>query len=184
MGSSSAQPLAGTEGGIEPFWSPDNQTVGFFADSKLKRIEASGGGLQILADGPLARGGTWNRDGVILYAPSATGGIYRVAATGGTVQPVTTLDSVKHEDSHRWPCFLADGRHYVFLARSASIATGAAQVYGGSLDSKDRVLVVESGGRPAYASGRLLFVRGSNLMAQSFDEGSLRLSGDPTPIAE
>ena len=184
MGSSFAQPLAGTDGGIQPFWSPDNQTVGFFADSKLKRIEASGGGLQILADAPLPRGGTWNRDGVILYAPSATGGIFRVPATGGTVQAVTTLDVPKHEDSHRWPFFLSDGRHYVFISRSASVATGAAQVYGGSLDAKERVRVVDSAGRPAYASGRLLFVRGSNLMAQRFDAGSLRLSGDPTPIAE
>ena len=185
MGSSSAQPLAGTEGAIQPFWSADSQTLGFFADSKLKRIEGSGGGLQVLADAPLARGGTWSRDGVIVFAPSATGGLYRIAASGGSADQVTTLDASKHEDSHRWPCFLPDGHHFLYIARSGALATGAAQVYAGSLDAKEKVYVVDSGGRPAYARpGYLLFVRGSNLMAQRFDEGHLRLSGDPTPVTE
>jgi Tol biopolymer transport system component/tRNA A-37 threonylcarbamoyl transferase component Bud32 len=184
LSSSSAQPLAGTEGGTQPFWSPDSQTIGFFADGKLKRIEASGGGLQLLADAPLPRGGTWSRDGVILYAPSATGGLYRVQASGGNAVAETTLDIAKHEDSHRWPSFLADGRHYVFINRNGNIGTAASQVYGGSLYSKERISIVESEGRPSYALGYLLFVRGSNLMAQPFDESKLRLSGDPVPIVE
>jgi Tol biopolymer transport system component len=184
LDSASAQPLAGTEGASEPFWSTDSQTIGFFADGKLKRIEASGGGLQVLADAPLPRGGTWNRDGVILFAPSPSGGIYRVLASGGTVEEVTKLDPSKGEDSHRWPCFLSDGRHFVFIVRNGNTGTGAAQVYGSSLDSKERVLVADSGGRPSYARGYLLFVRGSNLMAQRFDESHLRLVGNPTPIAE
>ncbi len=184
LDSESAQPLGGTEGAQEPFWSPDSQTVGFFADGKMKRLEASGGGLQVLADAPIPRGGTWSQDGVILFSPGAAGGLYRVSASGGTVEQVTALDAKKNEDSHRWPCFLPDGQHYVFLVRSG-LTTGAAQIYGASLSSKDKSLVVDSGGRPGCTQpGYLLFVRGSNLMAQRFDQSRLRLSGDPTPIAE
>ena len=182
--SESAQPLAGTDGAQFPFWSPDSQTIGFFADGKMKRLEASGGGLQVLADAPVPRGGTWNQDGLILFAPGAAGGLYRVSASGGTVEQVTTLDPKKNEDSHRWPCFLPDGKHFVFLVRSG-LTTGAAQIYGSSLGAKDKSLIADSGGRPGCAQpGYLQFVRGSNLMAQKFDQKSLQLSGDPTPVVE
>lgn len=185
LGSASAQPLAGTEGGMEPFWSGDSQNLGFFADGKLKRIEASGGGLQVLADAPIPRGGSWNRDGVILFSPTSTGGIYRIPASGGTVQEATKLNSSKNENSHRWPCFLPDGRHFAFIAWNGSTGTAAAQVYAGSLESQDTAFLTESGGRASYAlPGYLLFVRGSNLMAQPFDSRHLRLSGEPTPIVE
>ncbi len=184
MDSESAQPLAGTDGAQFPFWSPDSQTIGFFADGKMKRLEASGGGLQVLADATTPRGGTWNQDGVILFSPGAAGGLSRVSASGGTVEQVTTLDPKKNEDSHRWPCFLPDGQHFVFLVRSG-LTTGAAQLYGSSLGSKDKTLIVDSGGRPGCAQpGYLLFVRGSNLMAQHFDQKRLQLSGNPTPVVE
>ena len=184
MDSESAQPLAGTDGAQFPFWSPDSQTIGFFADGKMKRLEASGGGLQVLADATTPRGGSWNQDGTIIFSPGAAGGLYRVSASGGTVEEVTTLDPKKNEDSHRWPCFLPDGQHLVFLVRSG-LTTGAAQLYGTSLGSKDKTLIVDSGGRPGCAQpGYLLFVRGSNLMAQKFDQKSLQLSGDPTPVVE
>jgi len=184
MDSESAQPLAGTDGAQFPFWSPDSQTIGFFADGKMKRLEASGGGLQVLADATTPRGGTWNQDGVILFSPGAAGGLSRVSASGGTVEQVTTLDPKKNEDSHRWPCFLPDGQHFVFLVRSG-LTTGATQLYGSSLGSKDKTLIVDSGGRPGCAQpGYLLFVRGSNLMAQHFDQKRLQLSGNPTPVVE
>lgn len=185
LDSASAQPLAGTDGATEPFWSADSQTIGFFADGKLKRIEASGGGLQVLADAPVPRGGTWNRDGVILFSPTSTGGLYRIRASGGTVEPATTLDSSKNENSHRWPCFLVDGKRFVYIVWNGSSGTAAAQVYGGSLESKEKIFVTESGGKPAYTRpGYLLYVRGSNLMAQRFDESHLHLTGEPTPVVE
>ena len=184
LDSASAQPLAGTDGAQFPFWSADSKTIGFFADGKMKRLEASGGGLQVLADATTPRGATWNQQGVILFSPGAAGGLYKVSASGGTVEQVTVLDPKKNEDSHRWPCFLPDGKHFVFLVRSG-LTTGAAQLYGSSLDSKDKTLIVDSGGRPGCAQpGYLLFVRGSNLMAQRFDQSSLKLSGDPTPVVE
>jgi eukaryotic-like serine/threonine-protein kinase len=184
LDSESAQPLAGTDGATQPFWSPDSRTIGFFADGKLKRMEASGGGLQVLADAPVSRGGTWNKDGVILFAPTAASGLSKVSAAGGTVEQATALDTNKNEDSHRWPCFLPDGKHFAFLVRSG-LSTGAVPIYGSVVGSKDKTLITETNGRPGCDQpGFLLFVRGSNLMAQPFDQGKLKLTGDPTPVVE
>src|SRR5262249_21744786 len=182
LDSESAQPLTGTDGAIQPFWSPDSRTVGFFADGKIKRIEASGGGLQVLADAPVPRGGSWNKDGVIIFAPTAASGLSRVSASGGTVEQLTTLDTSKNEDSHRWPCFLPDGKHFAFLVRSG-LSTGAVPIYGSVLGSKDKTLITQTNGKPGCDQpGLLLFVRGSNLMAQPFDQSSLTLKGEPTPV--
>ncbi len=195
LDSLSAQPLTGTEGASLPFWSADSRSIGFFAEGKLKRVESSGGALQVLADAPIPRGGTWNADGVILFSPSAVDALYRLPATGGTPVPVTALDTKKDESSHRWPCFLPDGRHFVFMVRRGGnpppLAPTSPQgerdhaIYAASLDSKDKVFLVNSPRRPMYAlPGYLLFMRGGNLMAQRFDEKRLRLTGEPTPVAE
>jgi Tol biopolymer transport system component len=196
LASLSAQPLAGTEGASQPFWSGDGRSLGFFADGKLKRVEAAGGALQVLADAAVPRGGTWNTEGIIVFAPSAGDALYRVPASGGTPVPVTALDPKKNEDSHRWPCFLPDGRHFVFMVRRGGALTLATNtesqeseknhgIYIASLDSKDKVFLVTSTRRPMYAGpGYLLYVRGSNLMAQGLDDKHLRLLGEPTPIAE
>jgi Tol biopolymer transport system component len=104
-----AQPLAGTEGATEPFWAPDGRAVGFFADGKLKRIDLTGGAPQVLADVSTHRGGTWNADGVIVFAPSTNDPLMRVQATGGTAVPVTGLAAVRGvEVGHLhqyWPQF-------------------------------------------------------------------------------
>jgi Tol biopolymer transport system component len=195
LGSISAQPLAGTEGASLPFWSSDSHSIGFFADGKLKRVEASGGGLQVLADAPLARGGTWNAEGVIVFAPAGRGGLYRIAATGGVPVQVTDPDPQLHEVSHRWPWFLPDGRHFIYLAWNGSDSpiTGnspqsgkrEASVYAGSLDSKEKSLVAESPRRSMYVRpGYLLYMQGFNLMAQPFDAKHLKLTGEPTPVGE
>jgi serine/threonine protein kinase/Tol biopolymer transport system component len=184
LDSESAQPLAGTDGATEPFWSPDNKTIGFFADGKLKRMEASGGGLQVLADATVPRGGTWSKDGVIVFAPAAATSLSKVPASGGTVEQVTSLDTTKSEDSHRWPCFLPDGKHFVFVSRSG-LSTGAVPIFGSTLGSKERVKITETNGKPGCAqAGYLLFIRGSNLMAQAFNADKLQLEGDPAPVVE
>ena len=194
LDSLSAQPLAGTDGAGLPFWSQDNRNIGFFADGRLKRVDASGGGLQVLADAPLGRGGTWNAEGVILFAPGGRGGLYRVPATGGTPVQVTELNAKFNEASHRWPCFLPDGHHFVFLVWNGSTGpqlanapqAGESQggIFAGSLDSKTKTLVTNSPRRPMAVPGYLLFLQGTNLMAQRLDEKNLRLTGDPTPVAE
>ena len=116
LGSSAAQPLPGTDGGAYPFWSPDSQTIGFFAQRKLKTVRLSGGAPQTLCDAVLPRGGTWSRDGVIVFSAGAGRQLYRVSATGGTATPFPT-DALNRE--RHWPSFLPDGRHFRLLRSPA-----------------------------------------------------------------
>ena len=178
--------LAGTDGATYPFWSPDSRYIGFFADGKLKKIEASGGPALALCEAPDARGGTWNRDGVILFERHFREPLFRVAATGGEVTQVTKFDESRRETTHRWPSFLPDGNHFLYLAGSHSVGTESElhAIYLGSLDGKARRLLVNTRSKPLYAAGHLLFVRQKTLMAQPFDAQSGKLSGDAFPVAE
>jgi hypothetical protein len=143
LDSLTALPLPGTEEGANPFWSPDSRFIGFFAaGSKLKKIEFTGGPAQTLADVQAPAGGTWNRDGVIVYARSFADRLYRVSATGGAPTPVTTLDESRKETAHQWPYFLPDGRHFLYLARSVQRENTG--VYVGALDSKERKLLLNA----------------------------------------
>ena len=110
LGSSNAKSLAGTEGAAYPSWSPDSQSLAFFTDAKLKKVDVSGGSVHTLCDAPFGRGGTWNKDRIIIFTPQVLGGLYRVSASGGTPVPITNPDSSRGETTHRWPMFLPDGR--------------------------------------------------------------------------
>jgi len=183
LDSLTAQPLAGTDDASNPFWSPDGRFVGFFAaGTKLKKIELSGGPAETLAEVQGGLGGTWNREGVILYARSPSDGLYRVSATGGSPVRVTTLDEGRKETGHLWPYFLPDGRHFLYLARSAQKENTV--IYAGTLDSQDRKLLVNADSSPVYVPGFLLFLRERTLMAQPFDASKLQLTGEPSSIAE
>jgi len=192
LDSMSGQPLAGTEGAGFPFWSPDSRQLGFFSGGQMKRIDAAGGAVQVIADASAGRGGAWSPDGIILFAPTTNDPLYRVAASGGAPTPLTSLDAAKGENSHRWPWFLPDGRHFIFLVRTGggSITNkkadeGGNGIYVSSLDSPDRKqLLVRTDRRAMYASGHVLFVRGGNLMAQKLDVKKLAMVGDPVPVAE
>ncbi len=181
----SAQPLGGTEGARYPFWAPDSGAIGFFADSKLKRLDLSGGTPLSLADAPSGRGGTWNSDGVIVFTSTSASELVRVPATGGTPTPVTHL--VAGQSSHRWPQFLPDGRHILFLAGYPGGAqeTPAGGVYVASLDGGEPTRVVASTTAAFFASpGYLLRVSQGVLVAQRFDAERATVSGDPTPVAQ
>ena len=109
-----AQPLNGTDEATFPFWSPENRRIGFFADGKLKIVDAAGGALEILSDALIGRGGTWNTEGTIVFAPFIAGPLYRISADGGTATPVTTVRNGAGE-AHRWPFFLPDGKHFLYF---------------------------------------------------------------------
>ncbi len=184
-----AQPLAGTDGVNAQgsvFWSPDNRFIGFFAERKLKKIDLSGGPPQTICDAANARGGTWNRDGVIVFSPNISGPLHRVSAAGGASNPVTKLDESRRQVTHRFPYFLPDGQH--FLYRVGAIGSAAQSenngVYLGSLGSDEQKLILRNNSNMAYASGYVLFAREGSLMAQPFDEKSFQLTGDAFPIAE
>jgi len=175
--------LPGTENPNFPFWSPDGRFIGFFAGGKLKKIEVSGGTPLTICDAPEGRGGTWNQDGVILFAPSPQDPLYRVSANGGQAVPVTTLDRTTGETTHRWPVFLPDGHHFIFFADTGRDESNS--LYLGSLDSPAITHLVTTRSAVAYAApGYLLYVRAGTLMAHPFDAGALRFTGDAFPLAE
>jgi hypothetical protein len=185
LGSQGGRSLDDTEGASYPFWSYDGRSLAFFADGKLKKLELSGSRAQIICDAPSGRGGTWNKDGVIIFTPDARSGVglSRVAATGGTVTPVSKLDTSRGELSHRWPMFLPDGTHYLYMAANFAGQKGVDAIFVGSLDSNEKRFVVEASANAAYATpGYLLFYRDKALLAQRFDLKRFALTGEPTTI--
>jgi Tol biopolymer transport system component len=178
-----ARTLVGTDGATFPFWSPDGRSLGYFAAGKLKTVLLEGGAPTDVCDAPAGRGGTWNAQGTILFAPQFQSALYRVAASGGTPSPVTQLDKAKH-DSHRWPYFLPDGRHFLYLAiNRASGHEPSDAIYFASLDGKENSLLVPSFTNAAYGSGHLLFMRGTELMAQALDPAIGEITGEAGRIA-
>ena len=185
-GSKEATSLANTEGANYPFWSSDGRSLGFFADGKLKKLDISGGAVQTLCDAPNGRGGSWNKDGVILFTPTGLlgTGLSRISASGGTPTQVTTPDQSQGQDSHRWPVFLPDGIHYLFSAVNLSGRKEFYSIFAGSLNSTHTQFITSARANAEYAApGYLLFYRDNTLYAQPFDAKKLSLTGEPTPIA-
>ena len=194
LDSLAAQAIPGTEGAYSPFWSPDSRFVGFFARGKLKKIEigslSSFGSPQDLCDARDGRGGTWNRDGIIVFAPNIEEGLYQVSATGGAVAPLTALDRSRLETSHWWPYFLPDGRHFLYWVRSSG--EDGQGIFVGRLGDKPssqlKKRVISTATKAVYAaatatSGHLLFAQERMLMAQPFDLEQLQVTGEPTRLA-
>ncbi len=185
LGSDDARPIPGTEGAQGPFFSPDGRSIGFFTSNELKRVDVGGGPVITLVQGIDQRGGTWNRDGVILFTGDSYGPVSRVSADGGTVTAATALDSTRHETTHRYPSFLPDGRHFLYLARRAGAGAGEnPTIYVGELDSDARTAVMEVASNVAYASGHLLYVRGGVLVAQRFNTRSFTVEGPAVPLVD
>jgi eukaryotic-like serine/threonine-protein kinase len=180
-----ARPLAGTEGAVYPFWSPDGRWIGFFAshsvlNSALKKINVSGGPPITIARAIAGSSASWNRNDVIVFGTGVTRLLYRVSAAGGEVVPITKTDetvTVSREGVY----FLPDGNHYLYDAPNGG--TGRA-VYVASLDSDRGKILVESGASAVYQQGRLLYLRGKTLIAQPFNEKELRVSSPGFTVAE
>ena len=181
LSESAARPLAGTEGAQRPFWSPDGRYIGFFADRFFKKVDVNGGPVFTLAPGTESRGGTWNRDGVILFTPNARGPVLRVSANGGKVTEATLYGP--RDATHRYPHFLPDGKHFLYLVRHSGAGPGEdPEIRVGSLGSKDSKLVVNVASNAVYAAGHLLYVREGALVAQSFDLDRLEVKGEPATL--
>jgi eukaryotic-like serine/threonine-protein kinase len=178
-----AQPLAGTEGTTRPFWSPDSRFLGFFADGKLKKIEASGGPAQKICDAPTGADGTWSPEGVILYDGRAADPIYRVSAAGGTPTVAVKPDAARKEQTVGWPEFLPDGRHFLYMATGQKPEDNSYRI--GSLDSQDSKALSPAQTLITFTpQGYLLFVRDKTLVAQPFDAKAGKTTGEPIPLVE
>ena len=186
-----AQPLAGTEGAMGPFWAPDGRAIGFFAEGKLKRIDLTGGAVHVLADVSNPVGGAWGADGVILFTPSSTDPLLGVPATGGPVTSVTHLAA--GQAGHHWPEFLPDGRRFLFV-----VSTGQPETYGiyvGSLDRGEPTRILPDATRATYAPPGYLLLAASDgspppgasgsglLLAYPFDVASTTVKGEPITVA-
>jgi Tol biopolymer transport system component len=193
LDSSTARSLAGTTNAYYPFWSPDTRFIGFFAGNQLKKIEVAGGPPEVICNANLGRGGTWNREGTIVFS-GMDRTVYRVPAAGGQPARLTALDAARNENAHYWPEFLPDGKHFVYLVRGGQ---GKNAIYVGSVDDKpgtgQRIELMKGTANAKYVApldgglwrpGWLLFLRGTTLVAQRFDASKLALEGEAVPVAE
>jgi Tol biopolymer transport system component len=178
-------PVPGGQGALFPFWSPDGKYLGFFSEGKLKKIPVTGGTVQVLCDAPEGRGGSWNEQGTIIFAPRIAGSLQSVSDGGGTPVEITKGDSSGQGYTDRDPYFLPDGKHFLFVRR----AKDSGSVYAGSLDSSvtkqggDIKQILPSGSNVAYSDGYLFYVKEGALTAQEFDPSSLTFKGKPISIA-
>ena len=182
LDSLTAVPVPGTHGAEYPFWSPDSQSIGFFANGSLKRIDLSGGPARVLAPAPHGRGGAWSRSGIIIFTPSTQSALLRIPAAGGEAVPLTRVEPGGAEASHRWPQFLPDDRHFIFFVQGRE--SEAHGIHLGSLDGGPPRKLVMSGLSAAFvAPDRLLFVADDALVAMRLDQTRQELVGEPMPVA-
>ena len=182
--STEAHSIPETVGATFPFWSPDSRSVGFFASGKLKIVDLAGGSPQSLADAPLGRGGAWGAGGVIVYSSDAIAPLSRITVAGGESALLIPLDTA-HYTSYRWPCILPDGRHFLYLAMNHDASKSANNaIYYASVDGHENRLLLHAQSNGVYAAGYLLYARGSELLAQSFDPSSGTLSGESRIVAK
>jgi Periplasmic component of the Tol biopolymer transport system len=173
--------LPKTEGASHPFWSPDGKSLGFFENFKLRRTDLTGGSPVTICLAPNARGGSWNNNNEIIFTDNYQAPISLVSANGGDPRPITKLDSTRKEGSHRWPFFLPDGKHFLYLIRTIS-ESGEAEgdaIYAGSLDGSTKKMILRSSSNTMFANGHIIFIQDRTLMAQRFDPENLTLSGEP-----
>jgi Tol biopolymer transport system component len=179
-----ARELPGTAGVQGMFWSPDSRSIAYFATGRLSKIALDGASPERICDTKAARGGAWNRDGTILFAPYSNGGLYRVSANGGAIVQVTHPDSAHGVTGHRFPVFLPDGKHFLFSTVPAG-SDGLGGLCVGSLDGGEtKELARVEAGSVYVEPGWLLTTRNGALVARRFDAGALRLIGEQVSIGD
>lgn len=176
-------PVAGTEGAVNPVFSPDGRWLGFFAGQKLKKVPVSGGAVVTLGDAPDPEGASWSGQGTIAFAPSTVSGLQQVPDGGGAPQPLTRLE--KGEATHRWPSFLPDGTALLFSYGTTSGNWDNQQVAAQSVETGERRNLVKQGMSPVFtASGHLVYSQRGSLMAAPFDPRRLAVRGPAVPVVE
>jgi Tol biopolymer transport system component len=174
-----ARPLPDSAGAVQPFWSPDSRSLGFFQDGRLRVIPVSGGPPHDLCAALAPRGGTWNKDGTIVFGAGTRSPLFAIPASGGTPSKITSLDPVHRDVSHRYPHFLPDGRHFVFLVWAGDVERGG--IYLGSLDGGPPVRLLPDLSPAIWSAGHLFFVRRETLVAQPM--AATRLTGEARVVA-
>jgi serine/threonine-protein kinase len=183
MDSSTPRPIPGTEGAVNPFFSPDGQWLGFFARGKLKKVSVSGGSTQTLGDALFPRGASWGGQGMIVFAPASASILQQVSEAGGVPQTLTHLD--KAEVSHRWPEFLPGGKALLFNTAATNFNWTNAQLAVESIGTGERRNLLTAATQPRYASsGHLIFAQGGSLMAVPFDPQRIEVTGVAVPVVE
>ncbi|GAC1432619.1 MAG: hypothetical protein NVSMB68_05060 [Thermoanaerobaculia bacterium] len=188
LDSTAARPLKGTDNASFLFWSPDNKSIAFFADGKLRRIDVAAGGPETIAEASAGRGGAWSRNGTILFTPTPASAVYAVAAAGGNARPVTEMNFTRGETSQRFPVFLPDGDH--FLAYLQGVGAGEGGGGGGnvllsSLGSKQSKTIMTADAGVLFAPpDHVLFVRDRILRDQQIDMKRFEPVGDAVPLAD
>ena len=183
MDSLEAKPIPGTEGAVNPFFSPDGQWLGFFAGGKLKKVSVSGGAALTLGDAASPGGASWGSQGMIGFASTQIGALQEVPDAGGAPQSLTRFE--KGDTTHRWPEFLPGGKALLFAAASNAINFGGARIAVQSVGTGERRNLIQGGMNPRYAlSGHLVYTQGGSLMAVPFDPQRLAVTGAAVPVVE
>ena len=182
LGSAAARAISGSAGAVFPFWSPDSQSLGFFADRKLRRVDIAGGAPVTLCDVGNARGGTWSSSGVIVFASSARGALSKVSDQGGKPTLLTKLEEPQHT-THRWPYFITDGNHFLYLAANHNQQSEGAAIYYAALDGSVNKLLLHTRGNAVFANEHVLFVNGTELLARRFDVKKGEFAGEAVSLA-
>jgi serine/threonine protein kinase len=184
LSASGSQQLSGTEEATSPFWSPDSRQIGFFAARRLKTVDVASSVVQILCDSYFGFGGSWNREGDIVFGPTLRGPLQRVSASGGIPTSVSKIIRQGSIQTDRWPFFLPDDKHFLYFSDWISSRDPQGNgIYVGSLDAGESKLISSQlKGNAVFASGHLLYVRGRILMAQPFDADRIEATGAAVPL--
>jgi serine/threonine-protein kinase len=183
MDSLEANAIAGTEGAVSPFFSPDGQWIGFFAGGNLKKVSVSGGATLTLCAAPLPLGGTWLPNDTIVFNPAPGQGLFQVAAAGGVPQSLTKLGT--GEGGHRWPQFLPGGKAILYSVQTSSTNPDDDNIVFQRLGSAEHQILIRGGTYPRYVpTGHLVYYRAGTIMAVAFDPQKLEVKGTPAPVQE
>jgi len=182
MDSLEARPITGTEGGVNPFFSPDGQWLGFFSGQKLKKVPLTGGSAQTLNDAVLLHGASWNSKEIIAFKRQGASALQQMPAGGGTPQPLTRVEK---GEAQRWPDFLPGGEAVLSVAPTSGFDWANTQILVQSIGTGERRNLIRGGTQPRYAaSEHLIYAQDGTLMVVPFDPRRLTLAGAPAPMVE